>query len=176
MPVSAVLTRLDPAFRPLAERLLDACRAVGVEMRPYSGLRCVREQARLWRQSRTRAEIDATVRDLRRAGCPYLADTIEAVGPQRGARVTNALPGHSWHNWGMAVDCFLVGPDGRAIWDAAADGYRTYAVLARSLDLTAAYWWRGSLRETVHVQMPNGSVLADFTPQKIDRTMKERFG
>ena len=100
--MAADLTLLVPAFRPRLETLLANCRARGVEMRPYTGLRTPLEQAKLWRQSRSREQIDAKVAQLRAAGADYLADCIVHVGPRNGDPVTNAVPVLSWHQWGEA--------------------------------------------------------------------------
>lgn len=137
--MAADLTLLVPTFRPRLETLLASCRARGVEMRPYMGLRTPLEQARLWRQSRSREQIDAKVAQLHAAGADYLADCIVRVGPQNGDPVTNAVPGLSWHQWGEAADCFWV-VKGDAEWSTkrlvnGLNGYRVMAEEAKKLGL-----------------------------------------
>ena len=69
-------------FRPKVDQLLADCRARGCEMRPYSTLRPAQEQAKLWRRSRTSAEIEAKIQELDGKGATFLAQVIADVGPQ----------------------------------------------------------------------------------------------
>jgi len=82
---------------------------------PLFTIRTPEQQARRWRQSRTSEEIGEKVNWLRAQGAPYLASVIEDVGPQFGPKVTNAIPGLCWHQWGEAIDCFWNIED-RAEW------------------------------------------------------------
>lgn len=63
------------------------------------------DQARLYRQGRSRAQIVAAQASLERLGYPYLAAILDRVGPQHGESIlTSAPPGRSWHQWGLAYD------------------------------------------------------------------------
>ena len=115
--MAADITLLVPEFTQQIRQLLDRCSLRGIEMRPYMGLRDPFEQARLWRQSRSREEIRVRIASLQAQGAAFLAHCLESVGPQHGRPVTNALPGLSWHQWGEAVDCFWL-VDGKAEWSA----------------------------------------------------------
>jgi hypothetical protein len=179
------LGTLKPEFRARIEQLLEACRARGIEMRPYFAVRSPLEQARLWRQGRAREEIERKVGHLRADGARYLAQCLEQAGPQHGPRVTNAAPGLSWHQWGEALDCFWV-VDGAAEWDITRavdglNGYKVYAEEAMLLGLTAGGRWAAA--DWPHVQLrrasgpisaegPNGSLL---TISEIDAEMRRRF-
>ena len=177
--MAADLTLLVPAFRPRLETLLAHCRARGVEMRPYMGLRTPLEQARLWRQSRSREQIDAKVAQLRAAGADYLADCIVNVGPQNGDPVTNAVPGLSWHQWGEAADCFWV-VKGSAEWSTkrlfnGLNGYRVMAEEAKRLGLDPGGLWR-KFPDWPHVQLrPEPSSLGRMSLKDISEEMKRRF-
>lgn len=136
---------LIPKFRAPVKTLLEQCRAQGVEMRPSQTLRDPFEQAKLWRQSRSKEEIRAKIKQFRAAGADFLAFCLENVGPQSGDPVTNAPPGLSWHQWGEAVDCFWV-VDGQAEWSTTkkingVNGYQLYAAEAKKLGLTAGGLW-----------------------------------
>lgn len=178
--MDAIEPDLTPAFRAKLGDLLAGCHANGVEMRPYVGLRTPLEQARLWRQSRTREEIERMIAELNRAGATYLAHCIESVGPQSGKPVTNAIPGLSWHQWGEAVDCFWVVGD-RAEWSArkevgGSNGYAVYAREAAALGLAAGGLWQ-RLKDWPHVQLrPAVSPAKIMALSEIDRVMRERFG
>lgn len=170
---------LIPKFRAPVKTLLEQCRAQGVEMRPSQTLRDPFEQAKLWRQSRSKEEIRAKIKQFRAAGADFLAFCLENVGPQSGDPVTNAPPGLSWHQWGEAVDCFWV-VDGQAEWSTTkkingVNGYQLYAAEAKKLGLTAGGLW-AKLKDWPHVQLQAaGSPLSLFSLADISATMKERF-
>lgn len=172
-------TALTPEFNNKLNELLLTCQGRGVEMRPYFGIRNPFEQAKLWRQSRTREEINQKIAELQTKGAPFLAHCLKSVGPQNGPHVTNALPGLSWHQWGEAVDCFWV-VAGQAEWSTvkqvnARNGYRVYAEQAMQLGLDAGGLWR-SLKDWPHVQLRKaGSPLGAYAIGEIDRKMAAKF-
>src|SRR5262245_38837433 len=101
-PMAPSIQDLELEFQPGAQRVLDTCAGLGVEMRVNETVQSPLAQARLWRQSRAMEEIRARIAARRAAGAPFLAECIEKVGPQHGDHVTNAPPGLSWHRWGEA--------------------------------------------------------------------------
>ncbi len=129
------LRGLDPAFLDKLLGVIETLAGQGHDLRVFSGVRDPFEQARLWRQSRTTEQIRVRCSELRRQGAPRIAACIEAVGPQYGKPVTKAVPGFSWHQHGEAADLFLAEPDGRADWDASAEGYKALARVAREAGL-----------------------------------------
>lgn len=177
--MSRDLNELEAGYKDQVEQLLANCRTRGYEMRPYFTLRTPEEQARLWRQSRTGQEIETKIRELEDAGARYLAGVIRSVGSQNGPKVTNALPGLSWHQWGEAVDCFW-SVDGAAEWSArrkvdGLNGYAVYADEAEVLDLTAGGHWR-SFKDWPHVQLrSDGSPSGNLSLTEIDAEMARRF-
>jgi peptidoglycan L-alanyl-D-glutamate endopeptidase CwlK len=178
--VAANLDLLIPEFKSKVLQLLDRCRALGCEMRPYVTVRDPYEQARLWRQSRSTEEINEKVGEFEAAGADFLAECIRSVGPQHGDPVTNAPPGFSWHQWGEAVDCFWF-LDGKAEWSAkrlvnGKNGYHVYANEAEALGFTAGGLWTG-LKDWPHAQLRSaGSPLGAMTLAEMDAAMKQRFG
>lgn len=175
---------LVPEFRMEVERLLEACVKDGFTMKPFFTLRTPAEQARLWRQSRTAEEIGAAITTLQDASATFLAGVIEQVGPQAGKRVTNALPGQSWHQWGEAVDCFWL-VDRKAEWSSARkveladgnkiNGYHLYAQIAKQRNLEPGGLW-SKLKDWPHVQLrAESSPTRIFAWNEIDARMRERF-
>lgn len=128
---------LVPAMEARVELVYRRCEERGVVMRPFFTRRDPWDQAKLWRQSRSREEIEnggvrgtrIGLKQLRQAGAHFLVRVIEEVGPQHGRWATNAPPGLSWHQWDEALDSFWL-VDGRAVWGTsrggAANGYRVY--------------------------------------------------
>lgn len=179
--MAARLTDLVPEFQEKVAAVLQQCAAQGITMVPSQTVRTPHVQARYWRQSRTRQEVEEAVTTLRNAGAPYLAEVMVSVGPQEGEHVTNALPGNSWHQWGEAVDCFWQ-VDNKAEWSSTRkvdglNGYHVYAEAAKALGLDAGLFWR-SLKDSPHLQLrATANPLASGLgwPQ-IDQMMQDRFG
>ena len=143
-----------------ARRLLQRCSEEDLDLLIYCTLRSMEEQARLYRQGRPLRQIEAKAGELReRWHRPDLADLLIAVGPQNGGRVTNAGPGQSMHNYGLAFDSVPLRagkpvwsarrPEDRALWDR-------YGGLAEEVGLEWAGRWT-RFREFPHVQRPGAA-------------------
>lgn len=167
------LYALVPEFREKVEAVLADCKQQGFDLRPFCTQRTVDEQARLWRQSRSKEEIDEQVGMLRIKGATWLAQVMQRVGPQYGRHVTNALPGASWHNWSEAIDCFVY--DTVAVWDADHPGYAAYATAAKARGLEAGFYW-SRFQDAVHVQQRHDPVLKTHTWEEVDGIMRAKFG
>lgn len=179
--MSIPLDDLNPDFRRKLEALLTRLKQQGVSMRVCTALRTPTEQARLWRQSRSRDEVLAAVMRLRSGGAPFLADVLDKAGPCSGPPVTKSLPGFSWHQWGEAADCFWL-IDGAAEWSVTRvvggdNGYHALARLAAEAGLTAGGNWP-RFKDWPHVQLrPASSPLASgMSLIDMDKAMKKRFG
>lgn len=175
-----LLDTLDEAFAADYRRLLVDCREQGKPMRAYYAIRSPTVQARLWRQSRSRKEIDAGVEWIRGAGAPTIAYLIQSVGPQYGRWATNAAPGNSWHQWALAGDAYAL-VDGAVSWDTipgqvggAGDAhYRYYAERAVELGLTPL---GPSIGDWCHVQArPESAPSRLYSWSQIDAEMRRRF-
>lgn len=168
---------LTAEFNEALTNLLTNCQSRGVTMAPYFGLRTPLEQAKLWRQSRPADAVQAKIAKLKSQGADYLASLIQAVGPCKGPWATNAIPGLSWHQYGIAMDCVWM-VKGREEWAGPAtvdgiEGYEIYAREANKLGLTTL----GSIGDFGHVQQPPGaSPLAQYKITDIDRIMRDKFG
>ena len=154
---------LQPDFRKLMSQLLDNCgKRRSVTLKPFFTVRGPLVQARLWCQSRTPDQVRQAVQELNSGGAPWLASLLDPALAQKGRWATDALPGASWHQWAQAADCFVVGPQGQALWgtpqeppalrQAALAGYKAYAEQARALGLNAGFFWKKA-KDAVHVQL-----------------------
>ncbi len=165
---------LNHAFHEkLTQAIVDTNKENDFNIFPYYGVRTPWEQARLWRQSRTKPTVLNKIDELRRAGANFLANCLEDVGAQSTKpTVTNAIPGTSWHQFGEAMDCY-VEINGEAIWDGEHPGYKAFAKMVRKNGLVSGYFWDNP--DYGHVQMKEGSPLDYYTITEIDEMMKEKF-
>lgn len=82
-----------------------------------------------------------------------------------GSIVTNAKAGHSYHNFGLAVDYFIVSDDGsKALWDVNAKWKRA-AAIAKSLGFAWGGDWT-SFKDYPHLEMTGGLSLAQLRAGK----------
>ena len=154
---------LRPEFAWIAQQLIAALEDQGYDVNPYYGIRTLDQQAKLYRRSRSTDTIRQICNDLRGKGCHYLASVIERVGPQKtGPWATNALPGESYHCFGLAMDCLLT-KDGRAGVDA---DYKVFADTARVLGLKAGYYF--SHPDMGHVQLGKENRPFGYTIKQIN--------
>lgn len=124
LTAGVVLGGLQPAFRAaVSEWLMPWCAYLNLEGRIVSGYRSNEEQDRLFRLGRSPYEYQNAVR-------------------LRGARgsVTDAPPGSSAHNYGLAID--VEGPDQAAIVE-----------VGRQLGFGTVSW------DPAHLEWPNFSQL-----------------
>lgn len=144
--MAADLNSLIPEFRNKVVSALAELRAEGKVFVPYFTLRDPVTQARLWRQSRSRAAVERQITDLRRQHCDFIADCFDKAGPADGPWATNAIPGLSWHQYGEAVDCFLSDARGNAVWESPA--YARYGQVGDRRNM----WWGGHFGDNDHLQ------------------------
>ncbi|MCR9222920.1 MAG: M15 family metallopeptidase [Hyphomonas sp.] len=175
--MSRSLEDLQPEFRDQLERAIDAAKVINVHMVPYETVRDVWSQAKLWRRSRSPSKIQEMLNFLNVQGAGFLASVIEEVGPQTGEWATNAIPGLSWHQYGLATDLY---------WDRNGDepggvewldlaGYLDFARICKALGLTSGYFWRS--RDAVHIQQPKElSPGHNMTIQQISQAMEKQYG
>ena len=157
---SRSLDKLTVPMGRLVSDFLAACedQQEAVEWVPlvYCTLRSSAEQARLWRRGRTRSIVDNEIARLRLRGNLEAVRYIVEAGPQPGSkrseRVTNALPGSSAHNYGLAIDCVPLRA-GKALWTD-----KTALTQMGQLGEGAGLEWSGRwtrFKETAHFQHPD---------------------
>ncbi len=182
------LVKLIPEFRAKVEELIQKCGDLDVPMRVTDSLRTPAGQARIWRRTRTTAEINTAILELEAKGAPFLAFVLEEVGPQAledgetlGNHLTKVLPGNGWHQWGEAVDCawFPAGvyePSANKLVNGV-NGYRVYASQAEVLGLTAGGHWP-TFKDWPHVQFRSADnpITTGMSWPDIDTAMKAKFG
>lgn len=133
---------LDLLYLPFTEKWLQVlanCQKRGVTYYGISGTRTVAEQADLYAQGRTKP----------------------------GKIVTNAKPGTSAHNYGIATDSCKDADATKAglqpDWDL--ENYRVLAEEAQKVGLEAAFFWK-TFQEGPHLQLPLGKYGIKFADLK----------
>lgn len=140
MPDSRDLADLHPHVCVMAERLLADSAAAGIPLTVDCTLRSMATQAALYAQGRTRP----------------------------GPVVTNAKPGHSYHNFGLALDVAPTELLHLPHWGDTPDHQaRTDAIWAQvgAIGKAIGFRWGGEfsrLRDRPHFEWSDGLSLADL--------------
>jgi peptidoglycan L-alanyl-D-glutamate endopeptidase CwlK len=163
------LEDLVPEVQDMAKEHILRCADAGIELLIYCTLRDAHEQARLYRQSRDKEQIQKKMDQLTAKGFPALARILKEVGPQKsGPKVTNAGPGESFHQYNKAYDCVPV-LQGKPIWGTGGEGAAIWDKVGK-LGKKCGLEWAGdwtSFREFPHFQFTDGKEVGDL--------MLERF-
>lgn len=167
--MNPIIQSLHPSFQPSVWRLLDTLKTKhNIIMVPKEGLRSLETQGKYWRQGRSFAEIMSKVNYLKENDAPYLASIIEKVGPQHSLKkVTDAIPGYGWHNWGYALDCLVSddGTDKNLVMSSDDPRYKIYADVASSVGMGAGYYFtrKGApFVDAGHIQYYNKEIPSLF--------------
>lgn len=152
---SRSLYDLQISVRDSAQMMLSASQSSGFDFLIYCTKRTHREQAILYRNGRSLAEIQDKAKELETQWHrPDLASLLLMTPPQYGkSKLTNAGPGQSSHEYGFAFDgCPLL--HGKPIWDDSDPLWQTYGELGMTSGLEWAGTWR-SFKEFPHLQDPH---------------------
>ena len=126
----ANIATLVPGAQAKAREWLVRCRAEGINVKVICGLRTYDEQAELYAQGRTKP----------------------------GSKVTNAMPGYSWHNFGVAWDFVVFDAKGQPQWESPL--MARCGKIAESLGLEWGGSWKG-FKDTLHIQLRMDCTLAE---------------
>ncbi len=145
---------LHESVRSKAEAFLRECGERGIAILITCTLRSMEEQAALYAQGR---EEVTKVNELRRlAGMPPL-------GPENRI-VTNARPGYSLHNFGLAFDVVPL-DGGKPIWNSSHPVWQRIGNNGKGVGLEWAGEWK-RFREYPHFQYTCGLTLAEIREGK----------
>lgn len=106
------LATLQPTVQPIFKAFLDACQAAGIPCEIVQGTRTHAEQADIYNDGRT----------------------------EPGRVVTNAKPGDSYHQYGLAVDVVPVAYKNMKDWNPEGPYWAKIGAIGKGLGLT----WGGS--------------------------------
>lgn len=124
------LDKLHPIVAAKASQFLYMAEKNGIRLRVVSGYRSYQDQADLYAQGRT----------------------------ETGNIVTNAKPGYSYHNFGLAIDVVEI-KNGQALWENPS-----WPLIAK-IGKEMGFEWGGdwsSFKDKPHFQMSLGKTLAEW--------------
>jgi len=121
---SISVARLSLVCPALAQKIRDLSSVLSFPIRVTQGLRSWNEQTRLYEQGRTLP----------------------------GKIVTNAKPGYSWHNLGLAVDVVPMDAEDKPDWNVQHPDWQTIHSAARALGLTCGADFR-TFPDWPHLQL-----------------------
>lgn len=130
------IATLAPAAQPIARALIRAAAKAGIAIKVISGSRTYAEQDELYAKGRTKP----------------------------GNKVTNARGGYSNHNFGIAFDVGVFGPDGAYIPESP--DYARVGALGKALGLAWGGDWKNIVDEPHFEYNPNGYTLAQMRERK----------
>jgi len=143
---------VHPVVKETTLEVIRRAYAEGIYVQISMGLRTMEQQAKLFGEGRSN----------------YIYKGKQYGNPSK-PRVTNALPGQSLHNYGLAVDYFLVSADGNnALWTINAKWKRVGAI-GKSLGFTWGGDWtiaRDGIVDFPHFQMTGGLILGQLQAGK----------
>jgi peptidoglycan LD-endopeptidase CwlK len=124
------INKLHPSIRSLARELVAKAQAEGIFLRVTSGMRTYEEQAKLYAKGRT----------------------------EPGPIVTNAKPGYSYHNFGLALDVVPI-ENGAANWNSSH--WNRIGQIGKSLGFDWGGDWK-SFKDKPHFEKSFGWTLAQL--------------
>lgn len=158
-------TKLNPEFTPLLKKLIFNMEALGHVVNPYYGIRTLADQARIWRRSRSTAEVKDMFDTLQANNAPYALSVLKSVGPQKmGPWGTNTYM-YSYHLIGKGCDMFIDGDEeGGAVYDILAEE-------AIKVGLTPGRYF--SHPDSGHVQLGRKELTKTYTLAEMDVILKK---
>ena len=133
---SSDLTLLESDFRHKLNDMLRLASKSNMILKVGTTVRGPRRQAWMWCRSRSPEEITIMQETLAKSA-PTMASLLSLEGSGLGPRMTEHLPGESWHQWGEAADLYVV-VNGRAIWEGGW-AMKLVAELASKVGLYHSY-------------------------------------
>lgn len=127
-----LIAQLHPRIQDMARETLVRAYKQGLSLIVTQGLRTNEEQARLYAQGRTTP----------------------------GQIVTNAPPGSSWHNFGLAFDVAVLDPYGKSTWPENEALWQKIGTIGKSTGLQWGGDWT-SIKDRPHFEYHPGLTLTD---------------
>ena len=131
------LSQIHLSIADLVTMLIEYLHEQNYNFHVYCGIRSYEEQEALYNKGR---DADGNI---------VSSDDV----------VTNAKPGSSWHNFGLAVDLVRINSKGNWVWDYSTPGWKVLADKAVELGLVAGANFQ-TIKDPPHVQKTGTLSLA----------------
>ena len=131
--------------------MVKRCHAEGIYVLFTDGLRTMTDQATLYGKGRN----------------SYIYNGKQYGNPKVG-KVTNALPGSSFHNYGLALDFVLTDENAKQIFWTRNKKWERAAAIAKELGFTWGGDWKGFV-DNPHIQYDGGLTLAQIKAGKMPK-------
>ncbi|WLR52480.1 M15 family metallopeptidase [Bacillus tianshenii] len=139
---------VHPVVKQKAIQLIKQAYSEGILLQISSGLRSFEDQARIYGQGRK----------------SFWYNGKDYGNPSKSV-VSNAKPGQSVHNYGLAIDYCLVSSDGqRALW-TVNDKWKRVAAIGKSLGFSWGGDWE-NFKDYPHLQLTGGLTWQDLKAGK----------
>jgi peptidoglycan L-alanyl-D-glutamate endopeptidase CwlK len=143
--------KLHPEFTKTVEKLLSLCEQNNFPITIYCGLRTFEEQAVLYGHGRTRIQIEMAQVHYRN---PETKERFlkACVSKPKEPRKTNAIPGKSFHNYGLAIDGAPLEADKSINWNVQNPKWEMWADFGEQVGCESAARWK-DFKEYPHLQI-----------------------
>lgn len=149
----ARLARVNPELATRVRAMAADLKAQGIDVMVTSGLRTFDEQRALYAQGR---ESLATVNSLRQqAGMAPISASANR------STVTNAQPGSSFHNYGLAVDVVPLDANGQPNWGASNATWNAIGAAGEKYGMEWGGRWT-SIVDKPHFQLAGGRSASSY--------------
>lgn len=129
---------MHPVVKESAIELIRRAYAEGIYLFITDGYRSNAEQQKLYNQGRTTP----------------------------GNKVTNAKPGTSYHNFGLAIDFVLTNKEGTAAYWSVNTSWKRAAAIGKALGFSWGGDWSGGFKDYPHLEMTGGLSTAQLRAGK----------
>lgn len=140
---------IHPVVKESALEMIKRAYEEGIYVQISAGYRSMEEQAKLYGQGRL--------------GYSYNGKNYSNMSKPK---VTNAKPGQSYHNFGLAIDYFISSDDGRrALW-TVDDQWRRVAEIGKELGFAWGGDWK-NFKDYPHLEMVGGLSYSQLQSGKL---------
>lgn len=129
---------IHPVVKTSAIELIKRAYQEGIYVKITHGHRSMEEQAALYGQGRSNYVYNG-----------------KQYGNKKAIKVTNAKPGSSYHNFGLAIDYVITNEEGTAAYWSINDKWKRVAAIAKQLGFVWGGDWSG-FKDYPHLEMTGG--------------------
>lgn len=143
--------RLHPEFEKIVVKFQEECDKQNFDITIYCGRRTFEEQAKLYGKGRRSNQIEYA--SLAYVNPKIKRRFLDACKSDLSSKiVTNAIPGKSFHNYGLAIDMAPLESNGKIDWNTKNPAWLRAGLIGESVGCEWAGHWT-TFREFPHLQI-----------------------